>query len=86
MLLAALGLLTWRQSRMYADMETLWRTTIARNPDCWLAQNDLGAVLYEKGQVDQAILLFRKPRWPSSLTMPKPRTTWARLLIKRTSG
>jgi tetratricopeptide (TPR) repeat protein len=58
-LLAVLGLLTWRQSRMYADIETLWRTTIARNPDCWLAENDLGAVLYEKGQVDQAIVLFR---------------------------
>ena len=60
MLLAALCLLTWRQSRMYADMETLWRTTIDRNPDCWLAQNDLGAILYEKGQVDQAIILFRR--------------------------
>jgi tetratricopeptide (TPR) repeat protein len=59
MLLAALGLLTWRQCRMYADMETLWRTTLARNPDCWLAQNDLGAVLYEKGQLNQAILRFR---------------------------
>ena len=59
MLLAALGLLTWRQCRMYADIETLWRTTIDRNPDCWLAQDDLGAVLYEKGQVDQAILRFQ---------------------------
>jgi protein O-mannosyl-transferase len=58
-LLAALGLLTWRQSRIYADMETLWRTTIARNPDCWLAQNDLGAILYERGQLDQAIIQFR---------------------------
>jgi len=60
MLLAALCLLTWRQSRMYADIETLWQTTIARNPDCWLAFNDLGAVLYDKGQADQAIVLFQK--------------------------
>jgi tetratricopeptide (TPR) repeat protein len=59
MLLAALGFLTWRQCRMYADIETLWRRTIDRNPDCWLAQNDLGAVLYEKGQLDQAIVRFR---------------------------
>ncbi len=59
MLLAALGILTWRQSRTYTDMETLWRTTLARNPDCWLAQNDLGALLYERGQIDQAIILFR---------------------------
>ncbi len=58
-LLGVLCLLTWRQSRMYADIETLWQTTIERNPDCWLAQNDLGVVLYEKGQVVQAILRFR---------------------------
>jgi tetratricopeptide (TPR) repeat protein len=59
MLLAILGLLTWRQSRMYTDIETLWLTTIERNPDCWLALDDLGAVLYQKGQVDQAIVRFR---------------------------
>jgi len=59
LVLAVLGLLTWRQSRMYTDIETLWRTTIARNPDCWLALDDLGAVLYERGEVDQAIALFR---------------------------
>ncbi len=58
-LLALLCVLTWRQSRMYADMETLWRTTLDRNPNCWLAQNDLGGVLYEKGQVDEAIMRFR---------------------------
>ena len=31
-LLLTLGVLTWRQGGMYADMETLWRTTLARNP------------------------------------------------------
>jgi protein O-mannosyl-transferase len=59
-LVLALGALTWKQCGMYADMETLWRTTIDRNPDCWLALNDLGALLYEKGQVDQAIILYRR--------------------------
>jgi len=59
MLLAALALLTWRQSQTYTDIETLWRTTIARNPDCWLAQDGLGALLFEQGQVDQAIIRFR---------------------------
>jgi Flp pilus assembly protein TadD len=58
-LLALLCILTWRQSRSYTDIETLWRTTIDRNPDCWLAQGDLGAVLYDKGQVDEAIARFR---------------------------
>lgn len=58
-LLATLGLLTWRQSRIYTDVETLWRATLERNPDSWLADNDLGSVLFAKGQVDQAISLFQ---------------------------
>ena len=37
--------LTWQQSGQYADAETLYRTTIARNPDCWLAYNNLGMIL-----------------------------------------
>jgi protein O-mannosyl-transferase len=59
MLLAALCILTWRQSRMYTDIETLWRTTLAQNPDCWLAQADLGTLLFDKGQLDEAIIRFR---------------------------
>jgi protein O-mannosyl-transferase len=54
-LLAALGFLTWRQSAMYADAETLWRTTLRRNPDCFMAHNNLAEILYQKGQVDKAI-------------------------------
>jgi len=59
-LLACLGTLTWNQCGMYADTETLWRTTIARNPDCWLAENDLGALLYDKGRVNEAIRWCRR--------------------------
>src|SRR5438132_9351839 len=33
-ILIGLGLLTWQQSATYRDAETLWRTTIATNPDC----------------------------------------------------
>jgi tetratricopeptide (TPR) repeat protein len=59
-LLAALAVLTWRQSRMYTDIETLYRTTIAKNPDCWLAQNNLGKLLADSGHVDEAIPHYRK--------------------------
>jgi protein O-mannosyl-transferase len=36
-----LALTTWSQSRVYADSDTLFRATLARNPDCWLCHNNL---------------------------------------------
>ncbi len=60
MVLAVLGILTWRQCGMYADVETLWQTTITRNPDCWLAHNNLGSVLFQKGNVEEGIAHFQK--------------------------
>jgi len=59
-IVAVLALLTWRQSTMYADIEGLWRTTIARNPDCWMAHNNLGIVLAQKNEIDEAIAHYRK--------------------------
>lgn len=40
-----LAALTWQQSPMYRDVRTLYRTTIARNPTCWMAHNNLGREL-----------------------------------------
>ena len=59
-IVAALAVFTWRQSTMYADIEALWRTTIARNPGCWMAHNNLGIVLSQKGDIDEAIAHYRK--------------------------
>ena len=36
-----LAVLTWRQSHDYRDAETLFRATLAKNPDCWLCYNNL---------------------------------------------
>jgi len=60
MLLVVLGVLTWRQSGTYVNQETLWQTTIARNPDCPMAYNNLGMVRLESGQVAEAVACFRK--------------------------
>ena len=65
---ASLGVLTWRQAGMYSDIETLWRTTLARNPGCWMADTNLGLVLFQKGQIDDAIAHYRsalqmQPEW-----------------------
>ncbi|MGA9777589.1 MAG: tetratricopeptide repeat protein [Verrucomicrobiia bacterium] len=59
-LLLVLGVLTWRQTGMYTGVETLWRTTIARNPDCWLANNNLGDYLYKEGRIQEAIEHYQK--------------------------
>ena len=57
---AFLSLLTWRQSATYRDLETLWRTTIAKNPDCWMAYNNLGVVQFEKGDIEDAIERYQQ--------------------------
>jgi len=50
-----LGVLTWRQTCNYSDSETLWSATIARNPDCWMAHDNLGISFKEKGQFYEAV-------------------------------
>jgi len=55
-LLAVLGMLTWGQSRIYRDAQTLYRETLARNPACWMAHNNLGLVLSQiPGRMPEAI-------------------------------
>ena len=68
LVVASLGTLTWRQAATYRDIETLWRTTLARNPECWMAHTNLGLVLFQKGQIDDAIAHYRsalqmQPDW-----------------------
>jgi protein O-mannosyl-transferase len=54
LLLPALFLLSWSQSGMYADAATLYQTTIHRNPDCWMAQYNLGILRAASGRLDEA--------------------------------
>jgi tetratricopeptide (TPR) repeat protein len=57
--LASLGILTWRQAATYTDIETLWRTTLARNAECWMAHTNLGLVLLQQGKLDDGIAHYR---------------------------
>jgi protein O-mannosyl-transferase len=43
--LAVLGVLTWQQSSLYHDSETLYKATLERNPDSWMTHNNLAGVL-----------------------------------------
>jgi len=65
-LLLVVGALSWQQCRDYRDIETLWRTTIARNPDCWMAYSNLGSYFSAHGNVNEAIADFGKALqlWP----------------------
>lgn len=60
LLAGVLFILTWQQSRMYTDIETLYRTTIARNPACWMAYNNLGNILYQANRIPEAMDLFNQ--------------------------
>ena len=44
---------------MYKDEVTLYRHMISRDPDCWMAQNNLGAWLYEHDRKDEALAQWR---------------------------
>ena len=55
-LLTMLAVLTWRQSTQYGDAETLFRETLARNPACWMAHNNLGNILAQiPGRLPEAM-------------------------------
>ena len=59
LVVAGFGTLTWRQAATYSDIETLWRTTLARNPECWMAHTNIGIVFLQQGKIDDAIAHYR---------------------------
>lgn len=68
-LLAILGMLTWRQGYIYKNSETIWRDTLAKDPRSWWANSNLGSLLSDGGRYEEAIYYFSKaleihPRYP----------------------
>ncbi len=53
-LLAVLGGLTFHQAKAYQDQGTVWRDTLAKNPASWMAHVNLGQILLEKGEFEEA--------------------------------
>ena len=53
--LAVLGTLTWHQTQIYKDQETLWRDTLYRNPTAWIAHSNLSEILVAKGELVEAM-------------------------------
>ena len=59
-LLMILGSLSWHRCWVYENQDILWTDTLAQNPECWLAHNNFGIDANVKGDVDEAIVHFRK--------------------------
>jgi protein O-mannosyl-transferase len=55
-----LGLATWHRNPVFASQEALWSDTIQRNPDAWIAYNNLGVHLAGQGKLDEAMGLYRR--------------------------
>jgi len=59
-LLMVLGALTFRQSGVYRDPRTLYETTLARNPACYLCLNNLGTLAAHGGSLEGALGYYRE--------------------------
>ncbi len=57
-ILITLGTLTYRQCFIYKDTESLWRDTLAKNPDSWMACNNLGIAYNKLGHHKEAMDAF----------------------------
>jgi tetratricopeptide (TPR) repeat protein len=75
--LVLLGTLTFRQNRLYRNEDTLWKDTLAANPDCFMCHTNYGFSLYARGRVADAIAHFetslrlRRDNIPALLNLAK---------------
>lgn len=54
-LFSVLGVLTYKQSGLYKDSETLFSYTLSKNPNAWVAHAFLGNIRNGQGRLDEAI-------------------------------
>ncbi len=57
---SVLGMLVWKQGHIYKDPETLWRDTISKNHDAWMAHTNLGNILSQGDRLDEGIEHYKK--------------------------
>ena len=60
--LLLLGLFTgtWRRAAVYASEKAIWSDTVDKNPEAWMAWNNLGNALASEGQGAEAIDAYEK--------------------------
>ena len=59
-LVLVLGVLTWQRTGAYRDVETLWRDTLAKNPNSWMAYGNLGLLFQKQGHPGEAYQYFQQ--------------------------
>ena len=59
-LVLMLGKLSWSQTAIYRDPDSLWQDTLAHNPDSWMAHDNLGTRLSNAGQFEEANAHYRR--------------------------
>jgi tetratricopeptide (TPR) repeat protein len=60
LVLAALGVATWQQTRIWRDSESLWRAALAQEPNCVVCLNNLGLFFFEEKRFTEAEPVLRQ--------------------------
>jgi tetratricopeptide (TPR) repeat protein len=60
--LTVCAVLTWRHAAVFKDQPTLWAAVLERDPDSWIAHNNLGLALVESGRADEALVHLKRAR------------------------
>ncbi len=91
-LVVACAALTFRQTLIYHDEETLWRDTLSKNPKAWMAYGNLAGLLVRKATppgADSAALLDEAERCCEQAVALQPRQAEAyahRALLRLARG
>ncbi len=60
LVIATLSILSWKQTAHWRDTETLWRYTLSVTPNSDIAHTGLAGILFVRGQVDEAVVHYRR--------------------------
>ena len=59
-IVAVLSALSWEHCIVFRNEQTLWRDTVTKNPNAWMAHYNLGNCLSQAGRIQEAILHYEQ--------------------------
>ncbi len=81
LIISLLSLQTWKMGRLYKDPETLFLDTIAKNPNCWMANYNLGHSLQEDEAYTRAMKYYAEA-FRIDPTNPDPLNNMGNIVLK----